>query len=260
MRLFDTHCHIDEARFDADREDVHRRMAEAGVERFAVIGTSLDDAPHVMAYAAAHEGAIAVIGLYPEYADQVNDASLARLAELCREETVHAVGEIGLDWYWTDYPAREGQIAACEAQIRLAHELDLPCAFHVREAHADMLPLLKRCRPYLTGGIMHCFSGSWEIAKEYLKLGYHISLAGPVTFKNARGLLEVAANVPLDRLLVETDSPYLAPVPHRGQRNEPAYVRLVCERIAELRGMDAGELAEITYQNALRVYRVGERA
>ncbi len=254
MELFDSHCHVDETQFDADRAQVHARMLQAGVGRFAVLGSDLPTSRHAVEYALSHEGAVAAIGFHPEYADRCDKASLAALREMAKAPCVKAIGEIGLDYHWPDNPSRETQAAACEAQIALACELSLPVAYHVRDAHMDMIDLLKRNKPRLTGGIMHCFSGSWEIAREYLRLGYYISFAGPVTFKKAPKLQEAAVNVPLDRLLIETDSPYMAPEPVRGRRNEPANVRYVCEKIAALRGMDAEELARVTTENACRAY------
>ena len=166
-----------------------------------------------------------------------------------------ALGEIGLDYYY-DLSPREVQQEVCLKQLELAHAVDMPVCFHVRDAHQDMLDLLKAHRSLLTGGIIYCFSGSWEIAREYLKLGYCISFAGPVTFKKAPRLQEAAVNVPRDRLLVETDSPYLAPEPVRGRRNEPANVYYVAEKIATLRGESLEELSAYTTENALRVYRI----
>ena len=256
MKLFDTHCHVDGPQFDQDREAVHARMAEYGVSRFAVIGTDLTSSRQAVRYAAAHPGAVAAVGFHPESARECTPEALEEIAALFAEPCVRAIGEIGLDYHWPDNPTPEEQKAACGLQLQLARRLDVPCAFHVRDAHQDMVDLLKAHRGILTGGIMHCFSGSWEIAKEYLKLGYYISFAGPVTFKKAPRLQEAALNVPRDRLLIETDSPYMAPEPVRGRRNEPANVRFVCEKIAQLRGMDAEELARITTENALRVYRV----
>jgi len=168
-----------------------------------------------------------------------------------------ALGEIGLDYYY-DLSPRDVQIDVCEKQMELAWQLNVPVAYHVRDAHQDMIDLLKRHKGKLTGGIIHCFSGSWEIAKEYLKLGYYISFAGPVTFKKAPKLQEAAINVPRERLLVETDSPYLAPEPVRGRRNEPGNVYYVAEKIASLRGESLEELAAYTTRNAMDVYGIRE--
>ena len=257
MELFDSHCHIDDARFDGDREELHARMLAGGVTRWAVVGTDLASSAHAADYAEQYPGAVTVAGIYPgDCGGYRGDADLAELAALTRRPKVKAIGEIGLDYYWQDNPPREHQQRVCADQIELAWKLGLPCAFHVRDAHPDMLALLKAHRDHLTGGIMHCYSGSWELAVEYLALGYHLSLAGPVTYKNARHPAEVAVRCPLDRLLIETDSPYLTPVPHRGERNEPTYVIHTARRIAELRGIPAEEVAAASFANACRVYGV----
>ena len=255
IELFDSHCHVDEPKFDGDREDVLLRMREAGVTRYAVIGSDVPSSRHAADYAAAHDGCYAAVGIHPHEASGYKEGDLDLLAEWVREEKVVAIGEIGLDYYY-DHSPRDVQQKVCELQMELAYELGMPVAYHVRDAHQDMIDLMKRHKGHLSGGIIHCFSGSWEIAKEYLKLGYDISFAGPVTFKKAPKLQEAAVNVPLDRLLIETDSPYLAPEPVRGRRNEPTNVRFVAEKIAALRGMPLEELAAATTENALRAYRI----
>lgn len=256
MNLFDSHCHVDdEKRFSGDIGEVLARMAEHGVNRYAVIGSDMESSRHSIEFAQHHEGAYAVVGIHPHEAKTYQEGDLDTLADWVKLPKVQAIGEIGLDYYY-DLSPRDVQLDVCEKQMQLAYRLDVPVAYHVRDAHQDMLDLMKQQKGKLSGGIIHCFSGSWEIAKEYLKMGYYISFAGPVTFKKAPKLQEAAMNVPLDRLLIETDSPYLAPEPVRGRRNEPTNVRFVCEKIAELRGMDAAELAEITTQNAMNVYRI----
>ena len=251
--LFDSHCHVDEPKFDDDREDVLTRMAEAGVTRYAVIGSDMATSRHSADFAAAHPGCYAAIGIHPHEAKGFVEDDLQRLADWSKEEKVVAIGEIGLDYYY-DLSPRETQMTVCEAQMELAWELSLPVAYHIRDAHQDMLDIMKRHKKHLTGGIIHCFSGSWEIAKEYLKLGYFISFAGPVTFKKAPKLQEAAVNVPLDRILIETDSPYLAPVPNRGKRNSSLNIPCVVEKIAEIKGVSREEVEEITWKNSFRVF------
>ena len=255
IELFDSHCHVDEPKFDGDRDTVLSRMREAGVTRYAVIGSDIASSRHAADYAAAHEGCYAAVGIHPHEASGYKEGDLDLLAQWVKEDKVVAIGEIGLDYYY-DHSPRDVQQKVCELQMELAYELGMPVAYHVRDAHQDMIDLMKAHRAHLSGGIIHCFSGSWEIAKEYLKLGYYISFAGPVTFKKAPKLQEAAVNVPLERLLIETDSPYLAPEPVRGRRNEPTNVRHVAEKIAALRGMSLEELAAATTENALRVYRI----
>ena len=255
IELFDSHCHVDEPKFDGDRDAVHLRMREAGVTRYAVIGSDMASSRHAADYAATHEGCYAAVGIHPHEASGYQEGDLDLLAQWVKEEKVVAIGEIGLDYYY-DHSPRDVQREVCERQMELAYRLDMPVVYHVRDAHQDMIDLMKKHRDRLSGGIIHCFSGSWEIAKEYLKMGYFISFAGPVTFKKAPKLQEAAINMPLDRLLIETDSPYLAPEPVRGRRNEPTNVRHVAEKIAALRGMPLEELAAITTENAMKVYRI----
>lgn len=255
IELFDSHCHVDEPKFDGDRDTVLSRMREAGVTRYAVIGSDMASSRHAADYAAAHEGCYAAVGIHPHEASGYREGDLDLLAQWVKEDKVVAIGEIGLDFYY-DHSPRDVQRQVCELQMELAYQLGMPVAYHVRDAHQDMIDIMKRHKGRLSGGIIHCFSGSWEIAKEYLKLGYFISFAGPVTFKKAPKLQEAAVNVPLDRLLIETDSPYLAPEPVRGRRNEPTNVRYVAEKIAALRDMPLEKLAAITTENAMRVYGI----
>ena len=255
ITLFDSHCHVDEPRFDEDRDEALARMRECGVSHYAVIGSDMASSRHSADFAAAHEGCYAAVGIHPHEAKTMQPSDLDLLAAWLKEDKVVAIGEIGLDYYY-DLSPRDVQARVCEEQMELAYSLDVPVCYHIRDAHADMIELMKRHKGRLSGGIIHCFSGSWEIAKEYLKLGYYISFAGPVTFKKAPKLQEAALNVPRDRLLIETDSPYLAPEPVRGRRNEPANVRYVAEKIAALRGESLEDVASYTTQNAMRVYRI----
>ncbi|MGN1021116.1 MAG: TatD family hydrolase [Aristaeellaceae bacterium] len=256
IELFDSHCHVDDEKFDAGREEVLARMRERGVTRFAVIGSDMPTSRRSADFAACHEGCWAAVGVHPHEAKDWQEGDEDRLTAWLKEERVAAIGEIGLDYYY-DLSPRETQREVCLKQMELAWQLDVPVVYHVRDAHQDMLDLMKARKGKLSGGIIHCFSGSWEIAREYLKMGFYISFAGPVTFKKAPKLQEAAMNVPIDRLLVETDSPYLAPEPVRGHRNEPGNVYYVAEKIAALRGMPLEELAACTTRNALAAYRIG---
>ena len=257
MELFDSHCHVDEPKFDSDRDEALSRMLERGVTRYAVIGSDMESSRHAADFAANRQGCYAAVGIHPHEAKTMKDGDLDLLAQWLKEDKVVALGEIGLDYYY-DLSPREVQMDVCEKQMELAWQLNVPVAYHVRDAHQDMIDLMKRHKDKLTGGIIHCFSGSWEIAREYLKLGYYISFAGPVTFKKAPKLQEAAVNVPRERLLVETDSPYLAPEPVRGRRNEPGNVYYVAEKIASLRGESLEELAAYTTRNAMDVYGIRE--
>lgn len=253
IRLFDSHCHVNEEKFDEDREAVLQNMAEHGVIRYAVVGSDLATSAGSVRFASEHQGAVAVVGVHPHEAKGWTDDSADQLAEWFRSGQAKAIGEIGLDYYY-DLSPRDVQLEVCRNQMELAFELNAPVVFHVRDAHQDMLDLMKDMKKHLTPGIIHCFSGSVEIAKEYLKLGYMISFAGPVTFKKAPKLQEAALLIPDDRLLIETDSPYLAPEPVRGRRNEPANVRYVAMKLAEIRNVPLADLAAQTYENAMRIY------
>ncbi len=253
MEWFDSHCHVDEEAFDEDREEALARMREHRITRYAVIGSDMETSRRAIRFAREHEGAVAVGGIHPHEAKGFREEDLAEMADWYRKGKIRAIGEIGLDYYY-DHSPREVQREVCLKQMELAWELGAPVAYHIRDAHAEMLEIMKSMKAKLTGGIIHCFSGSAEIAKEYLKLGYYISFAGPLTFKKAPKLQEACRIVPADRLLIETDSPYMAPEPVRGRRNEPANVRYVGIKLAELRGETPEAVAEYTTKNAMKVY------
>lgn len=255
MELFDSHCHLDEERFDEDRAETIARMMEHGVTRCAVIGSDMATSRRAADFVRTVPGAYAAVGIHPHDAKTYREGDLDLLAQWVQEEKVCAIGEIGLDYYYDNSP-RDVQREVCELQLDLAYRLGMPAVFHVRDAHGDMIDLFRSRGGRLPGGVIHCFSGSWETAQEYLRMGFYISFAGPVTFKKAPKLQEAAMKIPRDRLLIETDSPYLAPEPLRGRRNEPANVRYVCEKIAALRGESIEEVAAYTTQNALDMYRL----
>ena len=252
---FDSHCHVDEEAFDEDREEVLSRMKANGVTRCAVIGSDMETSRRAAAFAAAHSGVVAAGGFHPHEASRFRESDLDELREMYQKGRIRAIGEIGLDFYY-DHSPRDIQREVCIRQMELAWELKAPVAYHIRDAHQEMLEIMKGMKARLTGGIIHCFSGSAEIAKEYLKLGYYISFAGPLTFKKAPRLQEAVKLVPKDRLLIETDSPYMAPEPVRGRRNEPANVRYVGLKMAELRGEKPEEVAAFTTENAMQVYGI----
>lgn len=253
--LVDTHCHLDFERFDEDREQVVARAAAAGVERIIVPALDLENVETVLALAEQYEAVYAAIGVHPNSASAWDDGWLDRLRALAGHEKVVAIGEIGLDYYWDKTPVAVQQ-HAFSRQLALAAELGLPVIVHNREAGDDVLRLLARSP--LAGreepGVLHSFSAPWETAAAGLELGFYLGFTGPVTFKKADELREVVARVPLERLLVETDAPFLTPQPHRGKRNEPAYVAHVAAKIAEVRGLTAGEVAAATTANARRLF------
>lgn len=254
MNVFDTHCHLDDERFDEDREDAYQRMLSAGVRRCVCVGSDVASSRRCMEFAQAHDGVFFAAGVHPHEAKDASADYLDEVAQMLKMEKAVALGEIGLDYYY-DLSPRDVQKRVMEQQIDLALQLDMPVIFHIRDAHGDMLDAFRR-RKRLPAGIIHCFSGSAEVAKEYVKMGFYISFAGPLTFKKAPHLWEAAQAAPLDRLLIETDSPYLSPEPLRGRRNEPANVVWVLRKMAELRNLPEEDMARIAWENACRVYRL----
>ena len=259
MLLFDTHCHLDDEKFDADREDVLRRMLQSGVGLCVSVGSDIASSRRCLDLAHKYQCVYAAVGVHPHEAKDAQKGYLNELDLMLRETKCVALGEIGLDYYY-DHSPRDVQKRVLEEQMALAFRRDMPVIYHVRDAHGDMLEILHKHEGRLPRGVIHCCSASAEMVQEYLKLGLYISFAGPVTFKNANKLLDVAQYVPSDRILVETDSPYLAPVPMRGRRNEPTYVQYVAQRIAELRGISAEAMAELATRNTCRLYGIAEEA
>ncbi len=252
--LVDTHTHLDFPQFDGDRQAVLERAAQAGVEWMVDVGADLASSRRAVALAAGEPRLWAAVGVHPHDAATVTPAALAELRALAQNPRVVAIGEIGLDYY-RDLSPRPVQRSALEAQLALARELGLPVIVHNRDAHEETLAILRTAAPWR--GVMHCFSGDAAFARAVLDLGLYIGIAGPVTYPKAQTLAEVARLVPLARLLVETDCPYLAPQARRGQRNEPAYVRLIAERVAELRGLTLAALARVTSENARVLFGPG---
>lgn len=259
MRLFDTHCHLCDERFDEDREQVVLRMREAGVRRALLVGDAARDPEPCFRMAQENPLFWAAAGVHPQDASLYTQKIEEKLTEWMRRERVAALGEIGLDYYYETSP-RSVQREAFDRQLELAYVLGKPVILHIREAHGEATEmLLARARAgRLPAGVMHCYTGSWESAKTYLSMGLYLSFTGAVTFKNAPKVWEVAEKAPLDRILVETDCPYMAPVPMRGKRNEPAFVAYTAGRIAELRGMATEELAEACWQNGCRLFALPE--
>lgn len=253
--LFDTHTHLDAPQFDADREEVIARAVEQGVTRMINIGFNRETIPSTMKLAETYDFIYAAVGWHPQDAITMQEGDLDWIAELCKHEKVVAIGEIGLDYYWDTSP-KDVQHEVFRKQIGLARSLGMPISIHNRDAHEDVVRILREEKANEVGGVMHSFSGSWEIAKMCLDLGFYLSFGGPITFKNAKQPKEVLAKTPMDRLLIETDSPYLTPHPYRGKRNESAHVRLVAEMAAELKGVTFEEIAEITTRNAMERFGI----
>jgi TatD DNase family protein len=251
--LIDTHCHLNHADFDADRRAAIARARAASVGAMVVIGYDLPSSERAVALASEEPALFATIGIHPHDARALDDTALARLATLAEHPKVVAVGEIGLDFYRNLAP-RPDQERAFRRQIQLARRLRQPIILHTRQSEEEVLTILEDEGTDGLPGILHCFSAGPEVAERCFRLGFHVGLGGVLTFKNARALQETAKELPLDRIVLETDAPYLAPHPHRGRRNEPAYVALVAERLAELHGRAPVEIAEITTANARALF------
>jgi TatD DNase family protein len=252
IRLIDTHLHLHLAQFDADREAAIERASGAQVMRLVEVGYDLESSRAAVALAEAHPAIYAVVGIQPHYAAIADDAWLAEVERLAAHPKVVAIGEIGLDYYHDRAP-HDLQERLFRSQLALARELNMPVVIHSRDAQADTTRILRdaaRGQP----GIMHSFSGDWDYAAACLEVGFHLSFSGPLTFAKAAELHDVARRAPLDRLLTETDSPYLAPHPLRGKRNEPANVRLVAERLAALRELELAALAAALWRNASDIF------
>lgn len=253
MMYFDTHTHLDDAKFDQDRELVIENLKQKGVSLAVNVGADLASSKRSIALAEQHDFIYAAVGIHPNDVGTMRDNDLKILEDMAKHEKVMAIGEIGLDYHY-DEPERSVQKFWFEKQIRLARDLAMPFIIHDRDAHQDTMDIIQKIGYF--NGVMHCFSGSCEMANIMLDLGFYISIAGQVTFKNAPKVREVAKMIPIDRLLIETDSPYLAPEPHRGERNNSANVRFTCAKIAELKGMKAEDVAEITYLNGKKFYGI----
>jgi len=253
LGLFDTHSHLNSPKFENEIDDLIRRARENGVANIVIPGYDYDSNLRSLAVTERHPGIYAAVGYHPCDLNDLTDDQYHQLLVWAKRDDVVAIGEIGLDYHW-DTTTPELQDEMFRKQIAIAKEAGLPIVIHDREAHGDILKILKEENAAQVGGIMHCYSGSWEMAQECMKMNFHISFGGPVTFKNGKRPQEVAGKVPLDRLLLETDAPYLTPEPYRGKRNEPAYVRHVAEKVALLRGMSLEDVARITADNARKLF------
>lgn len=254
MILVDTHAHIDEEGFAQDFDEMLERAYANDVKYVVNIGANMDESRVSIELADKYESIYATVGVHPHDVAEIDDKALDQLAKWCEHDKVVAVGEIGLD-YFRSQTSKEMQAYAFAAQLDVARQMHMPVSIHDRDAHGDVMRMLKNEGKGING-ILHCFSGSWEMAKELIKMDYYIAIGGAVTFKNAAKLPEIAANIPLEYLLLETDCPYLAPHPHRGTRNEPANIRPIAEFIANIRGITLEELAAATTANAARIMRM----
>lgn len=256
MRLFDTHAHYDSGAFNADRPEVLASMPDRGVELILNPGCDLDSSKAAVELAEKFPFVYAAVGVHPSDCEGFSPDTVDALRTLAAHPKARAVGEIGLDYYWKDNPAHDFQQRVFHAQLELAEELGLPVIVHDREAHRDCLEAVK-AHPKVTG-VYHCYSGSLEDAKILVKLGWMLSFTGVVTYKNARKSLEVIDWLPMDRIMIETDSPYLTPEPFRGKRNDSGYVYRVAETVAQVKGITPEEAAEVTLENGKRFFGIEE--
>ena len=253
--LIDTHVHLDDKKFDGDRNILIENLKNNNVELVINIGADLQTSVASVDLANKYDNVYAAIGVHPHSAKEVNTMVMEQLRELAQNEKVIAIGEIGLDYFYDNSP-RDVQRKWFIEQLKLAKELDLPIIIHTRDAAGETFEILKNNQNGNVKGVLHSYSGSPEMALEYIKMGFYIALGGPVTFKNARVVREVAEAVPLDKLLLETDCPYLTPEPNRGERNEPVYVKYVAEKIAEVKGVTYEQLVKATNANAKKLFGI----
>lgn len=253
-KIFDTHAHYDSDSFDEDRENVIKELKENGVIGVLNCGSDLYGLRKSVELAKEFDMFYAAVGIHPENADEFNEDVVKEIKEFVKNEKVKAIGEIGLDYYWEENPPREVQKEVFRAQMKLADELNLPVVIHDRDAHKDTLEIMKEFPNVI--GVVHCFSGSVEFAKECIKLGYYIGFTGVLTFKNAKKLVDVCREIPAERMLVETDCPFMAPVPFRGKRNKSDYIEYIIDKMSEIRGISGEEMNEILLNNKNRLFKI----
>ncbi|MCF0146999.1 MAG: TatD family hydrolase [Clostridium sp.] len=250
--IYDTHAHYDDNSFDEDREELLKEIKSNGVALILNCASSYESIDKTYKLTIDNDFIYGALGIHPENADEFNDDVENEIIDLIsKNNKILAIGEIGLDYYWEENPSKEVQKEVFRRQMKLAEKLNLPVVIHDRDAHGDTLDILKEF-PNVKG-ILHCFSGSVEFAMECIKLGYYIGIGGVVTFKNAKKVVEVVSKIPMEKILVETDAPYMAPVPNRGKRNKSDYIAYIIEQIAQIRGLDSKEVNLITNENFKRL-------
>ena len=252
--IFDSHAHYDDEAFNEDREEIIQGLKDKRVIGVLNCGASIEGARMSVELSNKYDFIYSAVGIHPEHADMVNEQVIEELRGLAQNPKVRAIGEIGLDYYYEENPSRQIQKDAFKLQMKLAKELKMPVVIHDRDAHKDTLDILKEFPEVI--GVVHCFSGSVEFARECLKLGYYIGFTGVITFKNAIKLVEVARVVPMDRILVETDCPYMAPTPHRGKRNQSDYIKYIIEKVAEIKDKTIEEIEDITVLNIKQLLKI----
>ena len=255
--IFETHAHYDDERFEEDREELITSMPERGVGTIINVGASIESTKTTLALSERYKFVYAAVGVHPSDISGLNEETFAWLKEQTKREKVVAVGEIGLDYYWDKEPEIQKQQRYWFAeQMKLAREVSLPVIIHSRDAAADTMEVMKSVHAEEIPGVIHCYSYSKEMAQEFIKMGYYIGVGGVVTFKNAKKLKETVQEIPLERILLETDCPYMAPEPHRGERNDSSYIPFVIAKIAELKGITPEEVEQVTRENAERLFRI----
>lgn len=254
--FIDTHAHLTDAKFTGEEGEIIFQAKQCKVEKIITSGFNLASSKQAVSFAQKHDGVFASIGIYPENIEELDDFTLQELEKLASNQKVVAIGEIGLQ-YTENMPDHIKQKDGFAKQIRLAHKLQKPIVIHCREAYGDTLEVLKANKEFLSfGGTLHCYGGSLEVAKEFISLGLYISVGGVSTFKNASRLQEVIKQIPIENILLETDCPYLAPVPFRGKRNQPSLVPTIAQNLANLKGISVEEVEKITTQNARRLFKI----
>ncbi len=253
--LFDTHTHYDDEKFKEDRYETIKKAGDSGVSYILNASSDIESIAFSTSLSQKFDFVYAAVGIHPHYVGEIEDNIVETLKEYAKNSKVVAIGEIGLDYYYDNSP-REIQKYWFSKQINLAKDVGLPVIVHDREAHEDIMDIIKNEDAQKVGGVLHCFSGSVEMARELLRLNFYISVGGTVTFKNAKKVIDVVKYVPLDRLLIETDCPYLTPEPYRGKRNDSGYIRLVAEKIAAIKGISFEEIAGVTMSNAKKLFRI----
>lgn len=251
-QMIDSHAHLDEERFDEDRDELIKSLKENAISYVINPSSDMDTSRRVVELSNKYENIFAAVGIHPHDAEGFKEEDLDELRQLSKDERVVAIGEIGLDYYYDNSP-RDIQKEVFRKQLELSHELDLPVIIHTRDAMGDTYDILKEFEDRVRG-VMHCYTGSIEMAEKFMKLGFYISIAGPVTFKNAVNVREMAKQIPLERLLIETDSPYLAPVPNRGKRNDPTNVRYVADMLANLKEIQIDKIIEHSRENTVELF------
>ncbi|ONI38066.1 hydrolase TatD [Candidatus Epulonipiscium fishelsonii] len=253
MKIFDSHAHYNDERFNGDREILLQDLHNNGVELIMNVSADMKEAEECIALAEKYDYIYASVGVHPHYVGKMTDKDILTLENLAKNKKVKAIGEIGLDYHYDNSP-RDLQQKWFKAQLELAQKINLPIIIHSREASQETFDIIEKSE--VRDGVIHCFSGSSELAKEYIKLGFYIGIGGSLTFKNARKTVEVVEEIPLDKIVIETDCPYLSPMPHRGERNQSLYLTYVIDKIAEIKNIDTTLVSDVTFNNAKELYKI----